>query len=156
MRPTMRSCALMSAWLAAIGFTLPAAAEVYRCESGGVIVYSDKPCVSGVQKQVAVPAPPSASERATAEERQRSDAAKALAMRKQREREERVDASARKKGDAERLRQQRNCRRLAERIRRERAELATSAMRRPATKRTRLHRTEEDYAADCGGLDSLK
>ena len=156
MRPTLKGCALVSAWLTTMVFALPATAEVYRCESGGAIVYSDKPCASGVQKEVAVPAPPSSAERAAAEKRQRADEAKALAMQKQREHDEHADASARRKSDAERLRQQRNCKRLAARIRRERDELAAGTVRRPDTKRTRLHHAEEDYAADCGRLEALK
>ena len=152
----MKGCAFIFASLTAMVFALPAAAEVYRCESGGAVVYSDKPCASGVQKQVDVPAPPNASDRAAAEKRQRADETKALAMQKQREREEHAAASARGKSDAQRLHQQRNCKRLAERIRRERDELAAGAIRRPGTKTTRLHRDEENYAADCGRLEALK
>ena len=156
MRHTMRVCACVLPGLTAMVFALPAAAEVYRCESGGATVYSDKPCTSGVQKELAVPAPPSAAQRAAAEKRQRADQAKALAMQKQREHDEHADASARKKSDAGRVRQQRNCKRLAARIRRERDELAAGTGRRAATKRTRLHHAEEDYTADCGKLEALR
>ena len=152
----MKRYAFVLASLTAMVFALPATAEVYRCESGGAVVYSDKPCASGVQKQVDVPPPPSAGDRAAAEKRQRADEAKALAMQKQREHDEHADASARRKSNAERLHQQRNCKRLAARIRRERDEMASGAIRRPSTKTTRLHHDEEDYAADCGRLDALK
>lgn len=133
-----------------------AAAPAYRCELNGATVYSDKPCGAGKQTEIAIPEGPSTADRAASLRRQKADEANAHSMRAQRERKENKDDAARKKDDAERARHARLCAKLATKIKLGRADLYPSGARQLATRKARLHRAEEDYAATCGKLDALK
>lgn len=84
-RPTPLFAALLSAGLL---WSVPeVAAQVYRCEQGGTVRYSDKPCASGAQpvelpKPIVVPAGPKAdllgeAERRRNQQRQARDTADA-------------------------------------------------------------------------------
>jgi len=68
-----------------LAFCMPAAAEVYRCGSGGQVTYTDQPCAAGERLELAAPvtiAPEDGSlarsrERRIQADRQRRDAADA-------------------------------------------------------------------------------
>ena len=132
------------------------AAGAYRCEIDGKVIYSDAPCSAGKQTEIATPAGPSSADRAEALRRQKADAANAHVMQTQRERKEKKDDAVRKKDDAEHARHARSCAKLAAKIKLGRAELYPAGRRQLATRQTRLHHAEEDYAATCGKLDALK
>ena len=108
-----------------------ASAVAYRCTVDGRTTYSDRPCTSGTQSQLAVDAaPPSAADRAAAEERLRIDQRTAAELQRERLAREQV-APVSAKANAEHARQARNCAKLTLRARRAPRGLRTRGSARP-------------------------
>lgn len=89
MNPIRARVRLFLPLLALLAFCMPAAAEVYRCGSGGQLTYTDQPCAAGERLDLPPPvtvAPEDGSlarsrERRIEEGRQRRDAADAAWLR---------------------------------------------------------------------------
>ena len=134
----LMSCAASGAWSAA-----------YRCEIGGKITYSDKPCNGGRQSEVAIDSEgPSAADRAAAAARLRSDKGTADAMQRDREKRERIDPVPVRAG-LDRNRHINACGKLAVRAKRAHQDFDAAAARDQAKKRVRMLRADEDFAALC-------
>ena len=124
-----------------------AASPTYRCDAGGAITYSDKPCTAGRQIAVDVAMEgPNAADRTAAAQRLRDDKATIEAIER-----ERLERNRRTFGPDRRVRRPPKpphaCDKLALRVARAREDLQSAPQPQQESKRVKVRRAEEDYAS---------
>jgi hypothetical protein len=141
------------AGLAALMVCGAAQATSYRCDDGGRITYSNLPCTSGRQTELADrDGAPSAADRAAAEARHRANQAQLDANARALEREGRQNekaAALASRRNAAHGKEAAACAKLALRAKRAREDYDTAGPRDQPAKRVRMRRAEDDYTSAC-------
>ncbi len=129
-----------------------ARADSYRCDVGGRVTYSDRPCAAGSQTTVETDDPVSATDRGAAAARAREDAATLARYERDRQRERQQDlraAALARKRRSDVVKDAQGCRTLARKVRNAQDAYDVAGPRDQPKARLKLQRAEEDYAALC-------
>lgn len=131
--------------------TAPAFA-IYKCESGGRVIYSDAVCINGkvLDINAAQPADADAAMRHAAQEKRQAEQ-----LERSRQKREASEEKEHKRAARAEAAQQKKCDTLARRQKWAEEDAASAAGRKADTARRKARRAAEEYLAECRAQDSL-
>lgn len=136
---------------ALLALPLPALA-IYKCETGGTISYSDRPCSGSetTHRSERIATPPVPSDTSLAQENLMREKRILQAMETQRRKEEASAAKERQKIYKEQERKRKRCATLEQRTRWAREDAARASVKRMAREQRKAQRAAEKQQLECG------
>lgn len=131
--------------------TAPAFA-IYKCESGGKVIYSDEACAGGKALNINAAPPADADAAMLRAEQERQLAERLGNARQKRDAADEKEMRRTARADAQ---QQRKCAKLARQQKWADEDAASASGKRVEAARRKAQRLADDYIAECGIKDSL-
>jgi hypothetical protein len=125
---------------------------IYKCASGGKVVYSDTACANGkiLDINAAPPAHPDAAIRRASQEKQQAERLESI-----RHKREALEEKEQKRAARADAAHQKKCDTLARRQKWAEEDAASAAGRKGEAARRKSRRAGEEYLAECRGQDAL-